>query len=116
MRSYRCARCWISFDARRKARDHEQLETCEVRPPPESDCFMDHELEAEMEKPCGRMLEEDKWWMLFRLLIPGMQDRDDQSLKAEYYPCTLLFSHIITMRLLTNRVQTTSPSTRLVPS
>lgn len=27
------------------------------------------------------------WWFIFKLLIPGMQDRDLESLKMEYSPC-----------------------------
>lgn len=48
---------------------------------------MDTDHESEVEKPCGSMSEEDTWWKLFRLLIPGMETRDFCWLNTHYYPC-----------------------------
>jgi len=48
---------------------------------------MDPTHEKETEKPCGAMSEEDTWWKLFQLLIPGMEVWDLPSLKKQYYPC-----------------------------
>lgn len=43
------------------------------------------EHEALVEKSSGPM-SEDTWWALFRTLIPGMQSRDIESLRMEFWP------------------------------
>lgn len=44
--------------------------------------------ETEIEGLCSSTSsEEDTWWKLFRLLIPGMDTMDESMMKLSYYPC-----------------------------
>ncbi|KAI3322008.1 hypothetical protein HD806DRAFT_545260 [Xylariaceae sp. AK1471] len=89
MVSFRCQRCWKSFDSRRKAKDHqEQQAQCDNKEKPPTEVFMSGDNEKELSRlnHAGGM-EEDTWWSWFKLLIPNMQSCDVASLKNEYYPC-----------------------------
>ncbi|KAI1078187.1 hypothetical protein F5B20DRAFT_548377 [Whalleya microplaca] len=87
VRSFRCERCWRSFDSRSNRWDHEtQQPPCDIREILWDERFMTDEQESEMEKPCRSKSEQDMWWNLFRLLIPAIQDRDMVSLSMEYSP------------------------------
>ena len=43
--------------------------------------------ELEFEQVSRNKTEEEAWWSLFQLLIPGMRSRDMASLANEYSPC-----------------------------
>lgn len=47
---------------------------------------MDPEHETPVEKAYN-VDEKDTWWNLFRLLIPSIQWLDENTLKAQYWPC-----------------------------
>lgn len=88
MKSYRCKRCWRSFDSKHKVEDHqEQQYPCEPKAMPTNERFMSDDHEAELEKGRQSKSEDEAWWDIFRLLIPGMQRRDIGSLMREYWPC-----------------------------
>lgn len=87
MLSFRCQTCWRSFDAKAKREEHVQSASCRERPRPDGERFMDASHESEIDSVCSSKSEEDAWWNLFRLLIPGMETTDDASL---YYPCRSL--------------------------
>jgi hypothetical protein len=109
MASYRCPRCWISFDTRRKVTDHRDKGGCMEKRKPDDECFMDPLHEAQVEKAYSSISEEDTWWGLFRLLISTVQGLDEASLKAQYWPCESCPPHRlqITMRALTLHFSTT---------
>ena len=46
--------------------------------------------EALIKRICSSASEEDSWWWLFKLLIPGMAGRDLPALRMEYSPCGFL--------------------------
>jgi hypothetical protein len=87
MLSFRCQTCWRSFDNKTKLADHTQSTFCPKRPRLESERFMQVEHESEVEKPCGSISEEETWWGLFQLLIPGMDTQSTAWIKSQYYPC-----------------------------
>ncbi|KAH6850553.1 hypothetical protein B0I37DRAFT_371882 [Chaetomium sp. MPI-CAGE-AT-0009] len=95
MVSYRCPNCWISLDSRAKASLHEQQKHCVARPKPDDERFMDPPHEGLIERSCSSASEEDAWWWLFKLLVPGMQGRDVAALRLEYSP---YFIHFDTAR------------------
>lgn len=84
--SSRCNKCWRSFDSRKKLNDHIAEIACQAKSQPENDRFIVAS-ENDVDKCCDAESEEDIWWNLFRLLIPGMGSRDFDSLKSQYYPC-----------------------------
>ncbi|KAK3297278.1 uncharacterized protein B0H64DRAFT_391827 [Chaetomium fimeti] len=86
MVSYRCPNCWISLDSRTKASVHEQQKQCVARPKPDEELFMDPPHEGLIERSCPSASEEDAWWWLFKLLIPGMEGRDVVALSLDYSP------------------------------
>lgn len=43
--------------------------------------------ETELESCGSSASEEDIWWKLFQLLIPGMDNHEAASLKERYWPC-----------------------------
>ncbi|KAI1351205.1 hypothetical protein F5Y01DRAFT_131004 [Xylaria sp. FL0043] len=88
MVSYRCQKCWKSFDSRRKAEIHqEQRGQCENKEKPSNEIFMSDEDEQGLRRLSHTGVdEEDTWWSWFKLLIPNMQSRDVPSLRLEYYP------------------------------
>ncbi|KAH6986312.1 hypothetical protein BKA56DRAFT_580224 [Ilyonectria sp. MPI-CAGE-AT-0026] len=87
MLSYRCQRCWRSFESKRKLSSHEkQRDPCATREMPGAERFMSAENETELERVCSSGSDEETWWNLFQLLIPGMQERDLDSLKTEFWP------------------------------
>ncbi|ETS75646.1 hypothetical protein PFICI_12590 [Pestalotiopsis fici W106-1] len=87
MKSYRCQRCWGSFDSRRKVQEHEaQLMQCSSREVPQNERFMSLEQEGAVDAACRSASDDEAWWNLFRLLIPGMQGQDIKSLSPPYQP------------------------------
>lgn len=64
-----------------------QRPPCDPRDKPWDERFIAPEQEAEIEQACRHKAGEDAWWGLFRLVIPGMQSRNVQSLVNEYSPC-----------------------------
>ncbi|KAI1273373.1 hypothetical protein F5Y07DRAFT_259507 [Xylaria sp. FL0933] len=88
MVSYRCQKCWKSFDSRRKAEIHrEQQGQCENKEKPSNEIFMSDEDEQRLSRLSHTGVdEEDTWWSWFKLLIPNMHSRDVPSLRLEYYP------------------------------
>ncbi|KAJ2996361.1 hypothetical protein NUW58_g997 [Xylaria curta] len=88
MMSYRCQKCWKSFDSRRKADVHqEQQSQCGNKQKPWNEVFMseDDEIELSRLSHTGGN-EEDTWWNWFKLLIPNMRNREVAFLRVEYYP------------------------------
>lgn len=57
---------------------------------PGAERFMSAENETELERVCSSGSDEETWWNLFQLLIPGMQERDLDTLKTEFWPCELI--------------------------
>lgn len=92
MLSFRCSTCWRSFDTKAKQIEHGQSlvpsTSCRPKPQPESDRFMDarHESDIDSIYSGSTSGEEETWWALFRLLIPGMATRAACWLKANYCP------------------------------
>ncbi|KAI0815584.1 hypothetical protein GGR55DRAFT_675204 [Xylaria sp. FL0064] len=88
MVSYRCQKCWKSFDSRRKAEVHqEQQGQCAKKEKPTNEIFMSDDDEQGLSRLSHTGVdEEDTWWSWFKLLIPNMQSRDVPSLRLEYYP------------------------------
>ncbi|GAB1316531.1 hypothetical protein MFIFM68171_06741 [Madurella fahalii] len=86
MISYRCPRCWKSFDTRGKVSLHERQGGCNTKQRPDDERFMDPIHEVQVERAYSSTSEEDVWWSLFRLLIPDVQYLDDLSLKTQFYP------------------------------
>lgn len=87
MLSFRCPRCWISFDTRGKAAAHPERVNCEERPMQAHERFMNPEQERELDRCCATTSEEDIWWNIFQLLITNEQTGDMQSLRSQYCPC-----------------------------
>ncbi|RTE84035.1 hypothetical protein BHE90_001415 [Fusarium euwallaceae] len=85
-RSRRCNRCWKAFESDAKARTHESLVGCDRMSLSDFERFMDTAYESITERFATPMSDLDGWWFIFRLLIPGMQDLDLQSLKRDYSP------------------------------
>lgn len=86
--SFRCQRCWKSFDTRNSVSEHQTHQPlCDPRQKPWDEQFMTPEQEVEFEQTSRHKTEEEAWWSLFRLLIPGMQSRDTMSLATNYSPC-----------------------------
>ncbi|RMJ01459.1 hypothetical protein CDV36_015800 [Fusarium kuroshium] len=85
-RSRRCNRCWKAFESDAKARTHESLAGCDRMSLSDFERFMDTAYESITERFATPMSDLDGWWFIFRLLIPGMQDLDLQSLKRDYSP------------------------------
>ncbi|KAK1764956.1 hypothetical protein QBC33DRAFT_517170 [Phialemonium atrogriseum] len=100
MLSSRCPTCWRSFDTKTKQDEHIKIAKCQERPRPVGELFMDTDHESEVEKPCGSMSEEDTWWKLFRLLIPGMETRDFCWLNTHYYPYYIAYDVSMTIPTL----------------
>lgn len=88
MLSFRCQRCWKSFDTKSLAQKHEvESPPCDPRDKPLDEWFITPEQETAIEQACRHKAEEDAWWSLFRLVIPGMQSLNVDSLMTEYSPC-----------------------------
>ncbi|EEU36106.1 uncharacterized protein NECHADRAFT_87178 [Fusarium vanettenii 77-13-4] len=85
-RSRRCNRCLKAFESDAKARTHESLAACPVIPLPDFERLMSAAHESITERFSTPMSDLAGWWFIFKLLIPGMQDRDSESLKLEYSP------------------------------
>ncbi|KAF4969728.1 hypothetical protein FSARC_3071 [Fusarium sarcochroum] len=87
MRSYRCTKCWKSFEKKESVGTHSSQQTpCRAREMPTTEKLMSRESEEELEElGCSRSAEET-WLKMFQLLIPNMQDRDLQSLRSQFYP------------------------------
>ncbi|KAM7194057.1 hypothetical protein V8F20_008153 [Naviculisporaceae sp. PSN 640] len=81
MLSFRCQTCWRSFDTKAKQAEHVQDANCRPKSRSEEEGFMEPALEAHVDALCGNtgLEEKDRWWELFRLLIPGMSSMDDDS-------------------------------------
>lgn len=86
-RSRRCNRCLKAFESDAKARTHESLAACPIIPLPDFERLMSAAHESITERFLTPMSDLAGWWFIFKLLIPGMQDRDLESLKMEYSPC-----------------------------
>ncbi|KAI8724143.1 hypothetical protein NCS52_00272000 [Fusarium sp. LHS14.1] len=87
MISYRCIRCWRSFETRDKSDAHsKQAGSCEAREMLTTERFMGPSQETDLEKASGSGCEEETWWEIFQLLIPGMQNRTRESLRSQYWP------------------------------
>ncbi|KAH7149078.1 hypothetical protein B0J13DRAFT_550625 [Dactylonectria estremocensis] len=92
MLSYRCQHCWRSFESKLKLASHgKQREPCEAREMPSTERFMSAEHETELERLTCSGSDEETWWSLFQRLIPGMQERELSSLKAEFFPYYICF-------------------------
>jgi len=87
MTSYRCPRCWISFDTRLKVVAHVEKEACEVKGRPLGERFMQPADEEEVERAFGKTPELDIWWAWFRLLVREVENLDDITLMCQYSPC-----------------------------
>ncbi|KAJ4218092.1 hypothetical protein NW759_008687 [Fusarium solani] len=85
-RSRRCNRCLKAFESDTKARTHESLAACPIIPLPDFERLMSAAHESITERFLTPMSDLAGWWFIFKLLIPGMQDRDLESLKMEYSP------------------------------
>ncbi|KAH8674290.1 hypothetical protein BX600DRAFT_227689 [Xylariales sp. PMI_506] len=86
MLSFRCQRCWTSFDTKQKITDHAlQQYQCKQKEMTGNERFMTLENEAKIERTGRRGSEEELWWDLFRLLI-HMRERDILSLMQDYQP------------------------------
>ncbi|KAH8660462.1 hypothetical protein BX600DRAFT_514067 [Xylariales sp. PMI_506] len=87
MISSRCPRCWRSFDKKQESDEHrKQQYQCEEKVKPECDRFMSPENETEIERTCRGSSDEETWYNLFRLLVPGMENRYTASLMCQYWP------------------------------
>ncbi|KAH7148317.1 hypothetical protein EDB81DRAFT_758747 [Dactylonectria macrodidyma] len=53
---------------------------------PSTERFMSAEHEAQLERLTCSGSDEETWWSLFQRLIPGMQERELNSLKNEFFP------------------------------
>jgi hypothetical protein len=87
MVSYRCPRCWISFDTQRGVADHRDKGGCIEKHKPDDECFIDPWHEAQVKTAYSSTSEEETWWSLFRLLVSSVQGLDEATLKAQYWPC-----------------------------
>ncbi|RSL58735.1 hypothetical protein CEP54_007625 [Fusarium duplospermum] len=87
MMSYRCIRCWRSFETRDRSEAHgKHAGSCEAREMLTTERFMTPNQETDLEKTSCAGSEEETWWEIFRLLIPDMQNRTRESLKSQYWP------------------------------
>ncbi|RYP39264.1 hypothetical protein DL767_002273 [Monosporascus sp. MG133] len=86
MPSHRCQNCWAYLNTKDKAADHEKQTSCSKKPRPQEEVFMTEAQENAIKGVCQSQTEEDAWWRLFRLLIPGMRDLDIITLTANYTP------------------------------
>ncbi|KAK4218893.1 hypothetical protein QBC37DRAFT_180183 [Rhypophila decipiens] len=91
MLSFRCHMCWRSFDTKKRQIEHRTEGGCRQKTQPEGDRFMDITHEAAIDEQCGNTTlgEEDIWWKLFRILIPGMSALDEDAwmrARSSYYP------------------------------
>ncbi|KAK0746469.1 hypothetical protein B0T18DRAFT_411705 [Schizothecium vesticola] len=80
---------------------------CRAKQKPEYEQFMDFFHEVLVEQASGSMSEEEIWWNYFGLLIPNVQNINDVSLKAQYYPCKFgchYHESSVNSRALTNEV------------
>ncbi|RFU24657.1 hypothetical protein B7463_g11680, partial [Scytalidium lignicola] len=89
--AYRCKRCWSSFDTKEEASEHEQLASCTAKDQPQNEYFMSSQDELVVKSVCTCPDEVDMWWHFFQILIPGMRDRDVESLRALYFPYYIHF-------------------------
>ncbi|RYP13090.1 hypothetical protein DL765_007039 [Monosporascus sp. GIB2] len=71
-----------------KAADHEKQTSCNKRPrpQPQEEVFMTDVQENAVKGVCQSQTDENAWWRLFRLLIPGMWDADMAMVTAMYTP------------------------------
>ncbi|RYP74918.1 hypothetical protein DL771_002702 [Monosporascus sp. 5C6A] len=86
MPSHRCQNCWAYLNTKDKAADHENQTSCSKKPRPQEEIFMTEAQENAIKGVCQSQTDEDAWWRLFRLLIPGMRDLDMAILTANYTP------------------------------
>ncbi|KPM45157.1 hypothetical protein AK830_g1409 [Neonectria ditissima] len=87
MRSFRCSKCWRSFETRDKVDAHGQQEQpCEAREMPAAERFMLSENETIVQRLGCLGTAEETWWKLFQLLFPDMQNWSIESLKSQYWP------------------------------
>ncbi|KAH7009632.1 hypothetical protein EDB80DRAFT_713609 [Ilyonectria destructans] len=92
MRSFRCSKCWRSFETRDKVNGHiKQQEPCEAREMSPNERFMLSEHEASLEKLGSSACPEETWWKLFQLLVPDIQSWTLESLKSRYWPYYVSF-------------------------
>ncbi|UPL02528.1 hypothetical protein LCI18_013462 [Fusarium solani-melongenae] len=92
MMSYRCIRCWRSFETRDRSEAHsKQVGSCEAREMLTAERFMGPNQETDLEKVSGAGCEEETWWEIFQLVIPDMQNRTRESLKSQYWPYYMHF-------------------------
>ncbi|KAK0614647.1 hypothetical protein B0T14DRAFT_528845 [Immersiella caudata] len=84
MVSYRCRRCWRSFDTRREAAAHPEDGNCSIKERPATERFMRADDESVVEAYAGNAV--DVWWALFRVLVPEVYGVDDDVLKTLYFP------------------------------
>ena len=85
--SFRCKRCWASFDSQLQLTEHSQKRICESREKPLNERFMDGPCEQELERSFRKMADADVWWALFKLLVKEIQSIDDITLRCVYSPC-----------------------------
>ncbi|KAJ4259623.1 hypothetical protein NW762_007553 [Fusarium torreyae] len=91
MQSYRCTKCWKSFEKKESVGTHNSQQTsCRAREMPTTERLMSRESEVKLEKLGCSGSAEETWLKMFQLLIPNMQDRDLQSLRSQVYPYYLL--------------------------
>lgn len=96
MRSFRCSKCWRSFETRDKVNGHiKQQEPCEAREMSPNERFMLSDHEASLEKLGSSDCPEETWWKLFQLLVPDIQSWTLESLKSRYWPCKWVFSGVV---------------------
>ncbi|KAK3307273.1 uncharacterized protein B0T15DRAFT_529791 [Chaetomium strumarium] len=86
MISFRCQHCWTSCDTRQKAASHLEDKQCQPRNKPIDDCFMEPDHEPVVENTSRKASAESIWWAMFRLLIRGVEQIDDSTLKTAYSP------------------------------
>ncbi|KAI6358611.1 hypothetical protein MCOR25_007295 [Pyricularia grisea] len=85
-RTFRCERCWKHEETLRGLDEHRAANACQPKDLAATERFMDEEHEALVDAPLGTRSEEEYWWDMFTMLIPGMAEADPAWMRARYSP------------------------------
>ncbi|KAI1121632.1 hypothetical protein F5Y10DRAFT_288236 [Nemania abortiva] len=80
----RCHHCWKTFRSGGELKKHLEVLKCRSRPVPPYIMSSDTEQQFSQKRFSGR--DEERWWDLFRLLVPQAQDYGLETLKKLYNP------------------------------
>ncbi|KAI6342568.1 hypothetical protein MCOR31_003613 [Pyricularia oryzae] len=85
-RTFRCERCWKHEETLRGLDEHRAANACQPKDLAATERFMDEEHEALVDAPLGNRSEEEYWWDMFTMLIPGMAEADPGWMRVRYSP------------------------------